>query len=392
MTRFDSNPYAPAASLEPPAEPSANAIPFSGTVQWEDLECFGREGTGLYAGFLALTTTAVLYCGIYRLQPDLLDAWLGTNRQWIDNLPGWPLLLTLLVAQAVVCGWLTMRFIGYLFVRMNVAAAPELLGPLSGDVTFHSLVLQYPFVRKVISHEAIGEVRKSRVGIGLLLGETRKSLLLLPRRLFEEQDFVRACERIENAYEAEQPALTSPTDAVRATTDPAAPPNLGALSAEAEQFTGGLLLSDCHWAPAYRKQTARIYGVFGCALINVIMMFFLMALLSPINLVRWHVFGTVLGLILLFLVVHIVAAFWRFYKIMGSTLTHVSGWIDKDGLTVNTPLASVTYLPAAFRRVEAGEHSVQLTLSEPSQQTLVLSRPMFVNAVGFERLRAWLAV
>src|SRR5690606_16505524 len=97
----------------------------------------------------------------------------------------------------------------------------------------------------------------------------------------------------------------------------------------------------------------RIYGVFGCALASVLMIFLPVAIFSPIHMMRWHVFAVAIGLVVLFLLVHIAAAFWHLWSIKGSSSAPIAGWVASDGLTVNTPFGSTTYCPAAFHRIES---------------------------------------
>lgn len=388
MTRFDLNPYAPAVPRDPRAESADDAIHFSGVVQWSDIERFGRNGIGSYVGILACSTTGVLNLVVFWLLSPTVNAVLDWRDQWMSYLPIELLLLAAFIMHVAVSMGVTTQIAGYLYARSSITAEPDLLGPLSGILRADSIELVYPHARKLLTLGAISELRRSPGGIGLILGKDWMSLVLLPLHLFEEREFVKARDRLRAAIRSSQPLASPSSDENRS---PPGEPQWQSLTAkpdDADAFASGVLLSDCQWTPAYREQVAQLYGLYGCVLLNV-MIAMPITVFARINVMRWHVFGVVICMVGLFLLVYIAVAFWRFWTIKSSTLAHVSGWISSEGLTINSPLGSTTYDPAAFERVISTGRSVQLILPGQHQQTLVLSKPMFGSTGGFARLRLW---
>ena len=388
MTSSNSNPYAPAAPLDPPAEPIDEAIHFNGAVRWDDIERLGREGLGIYAGILVWPITAAFYFGFIWLS-DAPNRTLPRGGQWLGDMPVHPLWLIAFVAHAGASMWITMRIMGHLYARSSMTAVPDLIGPLSGNLHADSIELVYPHAHQRLPLGTISQLRRSLNGIGLILGEDRLGLVVLPRHLFEEQEFAKARDRFGAAIHRSQSLTVVPASINEPLSGESQRQILTAKPDGADAFASGVRLSDCQWTPAYREQVAWIYGLYGGVLFNAMTIWLPVAILTQTPVMRWHIFAVQVGMIVLFLLVYCVVAFWRIWSIKSSTLVHVSGWISSDGLTINSPLGSTTYDPRAFERVVSSERSVQLILPGQHQQTLVLSKPMFQSAGGFDRLRLW---
>lgn len=390
MSDFEVNPYAPAVPRGSRGEPVDDAIEFKGVVRRKDIERFGRDGMRTYARCLAWTMTAGFYVSIFMTQPMSIQHALQGNGAWIETSYGRALISVAFIVQLVASTWGTMWMLGYLYARSHIAAAPELLGPISGTLRGESLELVCVHARSVIPLAAISEVRRSAGAIGFLIGEDCESLVVMPRHLFEGPGFAEASDRLTAAVAASRSMnnVVSRSESTGLSTGQAVPPADTPLE-DAEAFASGLLLSDCQWTPIRREQVVRIYGVAGCALANAMMSLLPIAIALPVSMMGWHAFMLVIRGVVLLVLVHIVAAFWRLWTLKSSTSSPVAGWVARDGLTIKLPIGCTTYRPIAFRRVDSSDRSVQLTLRGRPRRTFVLSKPMFESAAGFDRLRIW---
>ncbi len=375
--------------LDGQAESADQLIRFSGTVQWEDLEQFGRSGMRGYVAALSWPITGVLYLAIFSMlsTPNMHAPSAGDP--CMPSLVFRLSIVAAFVAQATACMLVTMRLIGYLYARSNVAAAPDLLGPVSGTLGAHTIELVHPHARRLLPLDSLSDVRLTSGGIGLLIDDDRMSLIVLPRHLFEEREFAQAGDRLTAAWHHRQPPSSLQASQSVPRSEEPEPQGWVAKPTDAYAFSAGVLLSECQWTPTYREQVARIYGFFGCLLFNAVMLPLPTVFFVRSSIRTEHVIFFVPGLVVLILLGHMTGAFWRLWSMRRSRIAPVSGWLAEDGLTVNSAIGSTTYFPSAFGRVESSKRSVQLIFPGQYQQTLVLSKPMFESAEGFEQLRLW---
>lgn len=390
MTDFVSNPYAPAATLEAHTETIGDAILFSGEVRWEDIERFGRSGIRTYARCLCWSITTAMYLGIFVLLQLSERHSLHVGAPSMEPPYTYLILFVAFVIQLIVATWGTIWFIGFVYARSSIAAAPQLLGPISGTLRNDSLELVYPFVRTLLPLTAVGDARGSTDAIGLFIGGDCKSLVVLPRHLFDERAFAEAANRLRAAASAGRSHSILLSHWSRTTCIPDDAEQEGDdKHGDADEFNNGVLLTDCQWTPACREQVARIYGLASCILLSTMLGAIPITTLFPHTVTEWNVFVSIIGIVMWFLLVHILAAAWRLWTLQSASSTQVVGWISDEGLTVNSPVGFSTYQAAAFDRVDSRERSIQLVLGGQPQQTIVLSRPMFASEAGFDRLRHW---
>lgn len=387
------NPYAPAAPVvanSHPPRPIVESIHFDGLVHRSDVMALGRSDRGgriaravLYFSITGFAMFAIFVFALAFLKPSTSPTAAFSFRIFFSSFFILPFLI-------LVPLFLISRMRGGNYAKRALKISPRMVGPLAGKIDNETVELRYLHYHSITPIDSLTGVRITPEVIGFTVDARRLFISVLPKHIFQADDFERVAARLEQIA-IERPLVSQTVVTEDKRLMEGEPLVLLSKPDGGIAFTGILSHSDLKATPIFIRQMRKFF------FFNLILV--LVAVLFPLSL--YHLFSDMdsLGVLVfisiaslpLFIAVGKRLLIYRQYRKMPDTeITKLQGWVAKDNVTINSTIGSFAYLKNSFIKVESDDKSIQCLMSGQLKQVVLLPRRFFSNDADYEAAARYL--
>jgi len=375
---LDINPYAAATPTDYThhVQPITHPVRFDGLVHRSDVSALGRNDRGarianifLVFGYLLITLLVLSV---------IVLLWNVARSRGVSGAPTIGIIVTLTVFSIPLIAlplWLRWHFQGHVYAKRMLRISPRMIGPLKGAVDNDRIEIEYLHYHSIIPIDSITGIHVTDEVIGLTTDVRKLFLIILPRHLFAVDDFDRVCERL-RPLSYTRPLAAEP----HLNHDPrliaGEPMDLMQQPPGSIGFSGTLTFRDLKVSPIYHLQIRKFFAV----LISLV----IIAAVIVASVLVWIDDKPLAQLLALFISVTFgFAVFRRLYaylsirKYHDQPIANLTGWVNQDCVTINSPIGSAAYRKSAFIRVDSSDHAIYGALGGQFPQVVIMPSRMF---------------
>lgn len=386
------NPYSPAAPVAGETYPPPrlnHPIVIDGLVHRSDLRAVGRNERGIR------TARTVLMFGSGCLALALIIFLLRIRTSptgQVDGISvlGFVFLISFIVIPFLVVlpAWSMIRLGGGSYARKVLKISPQIIGPITGRIDNEKIELRYLTYHWIAPLESITGVHITPDAIGLTIDARRFFLSVLPRHVFQADDFYYLSERLK-PIAAQYPLIPIQTigeDHRLLVGEPLAclPVPTGAIT-----FVGTINRRDLSGSRIYKHQIRKFFcaNLLLATIAVLLPTIIYVAFLDP-DIILVTLLASFISLPMLWSVAKRLLIYRRYRKQPDAEISKVSGWLAQGNLVVNSPVGTYSYLQKAFKRVDCDDQSIQCLLVGIIPQVIILPRRFFQSETEFKAARA----
>jgi len=381
------NPYSPAAPVEadtyPPA-PLNHPIVIDGLVHRSDLRAIGRNEPGirtartvLIFGSGCLTLATIVFVFFIRSNP--------TGQADGFELLGFTCLMTFVVIPFLVLlpAWSMIRLSGGSYGRKILKISPQIIGPLTGRVDNDTIELRYMNYHWIAPLESLTGVHIKPDAIALTTDARRFFLAVLPRHVFQADDFQRVAERLKPIAD-QRPLIPTPTIAEDHRLMAGDPLELLPQPVAAIRFAGTVNRRDLSGTKIYKQQIRKFFIANLLLVAIAILLPTLVYVTVPDrDIILIILLASFVSLPMLWSVAKRLLIFRQYCKQPNGEISKLSGWVTEGNLTVNSPIGSYAYLKKSFKQVDCDDQSIQCLPVGIIPQVIILPRRFFQSDTDY---------